>query len=96
MVYDTLSVQMDIDEFVLPNHEDFNWSEEHVKSFVTQAFATTDLELESPILFKEFTVSQLLPEKEWSKVAYIESEDGYFFVTEALADHLTAVYSRWD
>ena len=96
MLYDTLAVQLHIDDFALPDGDDFDWSKEHVESLVTQAMATTDQELESPIQFKEFLYTQLSERKSWSDVAYIESTEGYFFVTEALADHFTVTYSRWD
>lgn len=96
MLYDTLAVQLHIDDFTLPNDEDFNWSKEHVESFVTQAISTTDLELKSPIEFREFLFTSMSKDKHWSNVAYIECDEGYFFITEALADNLTVVYSRWD
>ncbi|MCI5194580.1 MAG: hypothetical protein D3915_15950 [Candidatus Electrothrix sp. AU1_5] len=96
MVYDTLAVQLHIDDFNLPNDGDFDWSQQHVESFIIQAMATTDQELESPINFKGFLHTLMSPKTPWSNVAYIECTEGYFFVTEALADHLTVVYSRWD
>lgn len=96
MLYDTLAVQLHIDDFHLPNESDFNWSQEHVESFVTQAMATTDQDLESPLNFKEFLYTTISKDKYWTKVAYIECDKGYFFITQALADHLTVVYNRWD
>ena len=96
MLRDTLAVQLHIDDFTLPHEKDFDWSEGHVKSFITQAMATTNQELESPINFKAFKVKTISKNKPWSNVAYIESTEGYFFVTEALADYMTVIYSRWD
>lgn len=96
MLHDTLAVQLHVDDFTLPDNSDFDWSEDHVKSFITQAMATTDQELESPIAFREYVLKTISKDKHWSNVAYIESSEGYYFVTEALADHLTVVYSRWD
>lgn len=96
MLYDTLAVQLNIDEYKFPDDADFDWTEEHVKAVVTQAMTTTDQELECPIQFKSFSETTILESKPWSRVAYIESNEGYFFVTEALADHISVVYSRWD
>jgi len=98
MAYETLAVQLHIDNVTLPDDSDFDWSEEHVKLLIAQAMGTTDLEMESPITAKDFAVKRLSEDekKGWSKVAYLETSEGYFFVTEALADHITVVYNRWD
>ena len=96
MRYDTLAVQLHIDQINLPGGGDFDWSEQHVSAVVEQSMATTDQELETPIQFRAFATEVVSPANSWSQVAYIECEDGYFFVTDPLTDQYSVVYNRWD
>lgn len=96
MNHDSLAIQIHIDNVTLPDDADFDWSEDHVTRLVTQTMDKTDQELETPIRFKNFIHERLDDEKHWSDVAYVEATEGYFFVTAALTDQFTVVYSRWD
>ena len=96
MVYDTHTVTLHQDNVSLPNNEEFNWSEGHVAFVVNLAVSTTPMEIETPMVFRNFGVKEVVEGTPFSKVAYIEANAGYFIISEDMMSHINVTYSRWD
>ncbi|HCG8634538.1 hypothetical protein WOC23_22440 [Vibrio parahaemolyticus] len=96
MHYDTFVIQTHSDEIEFPGNTDFDWSLEHVEAVIEQAISKSEFQVTLPLSFQDYSLLEVNPNKPWSKVGYIESNAGYFFVTQALTDHITVTYNRWD
>ncbi|MDO6547318.1 hypothetical protein [Pseudoalteromonas carrageenovora] len=93
---DTYTVTVHQDDFSFPNNEEFNWTEEQIKVLVNYAIENYDVGISKQNQFKEFATSEINSGISFSRAAYIESESGYFIISEDMMLHLNVVYSRWD
>ncbi|MDD3592645.1 MAG: hypothetical protein PHO65_08390 [Sulfurovum sp.] len=96
MTYDTHTITVSQDDFSFPDNNEFNWTEEHVIFLVNYAVSNFDMELDTPMNFKNYGVTEIVKGIIYSKVAYIESQVGYFIISEDMMLHINITYSRWD
>lgn len=97
MTMDTRTVTLHQENLSFPNGKvEFEFSREHIEFVVREAFSSTDLNLTLPMKFKNYGVSQVTPGVLFSNVAYIESQNGYFIISEDMMQHINITYSRWD
>lgn len=93
---DTYTITLHQDNLVFQNSDEFNWLEEQAKYLVNHAISNSDLGIDPQSEFRNFAVAEINPGIGYSKAAYIESESGYFIISEDMMLHLNVVYSRWD
>ena len=96
MVYDTHTMIFHKDHHTFPNNIEFNWTEEHITFVVNNAVSESDMEVNQPKEFRNFGFSEVIKGNVFSKVAYIESNEGYFIISEDMMEHINVTYSRWD
>ena len=96
MNYDTHTMTLHQDDFSFPNDEEFNWTEEHIVYLVNYAVSNSDIDLNASMKFHNFGVVEIVKGIGYSKVAYIESDLGYFIISEDMMLHINVTYSRWD
>lgn len=96
MIYDTHTMTLSQDDFSFPNDEEFNWTEDHVLFLVNYAVTNSDMELNPSMDFRNFGVTEIVKGIVYSKVAYIESDLGYFIISEDMMLHINVTFSRWD
>ena len=96
MTLDTKTIVLHQDNIPFPNNDEFNWSEGHITIVVKQAFDQSDLELGEQKNFRNYGFAQILKKNDFSKAAYIETDSGYFHVSEDMMEHINVTYSRWD
>ena len=96
MYYDTHTMTLHQDDFSFPIGDEFDWSEEHIAFLVNHAVSTSDMELTTPMVFRNFGVTEVVKGTAYSKVAYVESGSGYFIISEDMMLHINVTYSRWD
>ena len=96
MIYDTHTMTLHQDDCSFPNGSEFNWTEEHVTYAVNHAVSKSDLEVSLPMEFRNFGISEIVKGTVYSKVAYVESNAGYFIISEDMMFHINVTYSRWD
>ena len=96
MYYDTRTMILEQDDFSFPGDKEFDWSKEQIQFLINLAISKSDMEIDTQTKFKNFGVSEVVKGIIYSKVAYIESESGYFIISEDMLLHLTVTYSRWD
>jgi len=96
MLYDTHTMVVNQGKFSFPYAEEFEWKEGQVAFLVNLAVSNSDMEVETPMNFRNFGVNEIVEGIVFSKAAYIESEAGYFIVTEDMMTHIIVTYSRWD
>lgn len=94
MTLDTRHVVLHQDDINFPNNDEFNWSEDHIKLVVKLAYDQTDLGVQKN--FRNYGCQEILKSIVFSKAAYIESDSGYFHVSEDMMQHINVTYSRWD
>jgi len=95
-VADTYAVTLHQDDLTFQNSDGFDWSEGQVTYLLNHAISTSEIGIDTQSDFRNFAVSEINPGIGYSKAAYIESESGYFIVSEDMMLHLNVVYSRWD
>ncbi len=93
---DTYSIALHQDEFSFPDDQEFDWSEAHIQFLVNLALSELDVGIPAQTNFRTFGVSEIVPGVRYSKAGYIESENGYFIISEDMMLHITVTYSRWD
>jgi hypothetical protein len=54
------------------------------------------MELDVQKDFRNYGVSEIVEGVVYSKAAYIETEAGYFILSEGMLGHISVTYSRWD
>lgn len=101
MTNDTRTITLHQDDIPFINNGDcgeneFDWSEEQIVLLVTHALSTSDLDLGTQTNFRSFGVREIVEGITYSKAAYIESDSGYFLISEDMLLHLNVTYSRWD
>ncbi|MEZ9003807.1 hypothetical protein AB6E26_14080 [Vibrio splendidus] len=93
---DTYTVTLHQDDLTFQNGNEFDWSEGQISYLVNYAISNSEIGIDPQSDFKNFAVSEINPGIGYSKAAYIESESGYFIVSEDMMLHLNVVFSRWD
>jgi len=96
MTLDTRTITLHQDDINFPEDGEFNWSEEHIKIVVKLAFDCSDLELGEQKNFRNYGCSYISKGVDFSKAAYIETDSGYFHISEDMMLHINVTYSRWD
>jgi len=96
MNYDTFTLTIHQDELFFPDNESFDFLENQVQFLVNLTISKSGLGLKTQEKFSNFAVTQVIETIIYSKVAYIESENGYFFISEDMMEHIIITYSRWD
>ena len=94
MTLDTRHVVLFEDDIKFPNGDEFDWSEEHIKIVVKLAYDQSDLGTQEN--FRNYGCLEISKSVDTSKAAYIESDSGYFHVSEDMMQHINVTYSRWD
>ena len=94
MTLDTRTVVLHQDDITFPNADEFNWSEDHVQLVVKLAYDKSDLGEQQN--FRNYGCGQIVQTVVFSKAAYIETDSGYFHVSEDMMQHINVTYSRWD
>jgi len=96
MMYDTHTMTLNQDDFLFPDNEKFNWTKGQITFLVKYAVSISDMELVDPMEFKNLGVTEIVKDISYSKVAYIESQSGYFIISEDMMENINITYSRWD
>jgi len=94
MGFDTRTVELHEDDMKFVGDDGFDWSEAQVTAAVKLAFDQTEIGVQSK--FKNFGTSDVVRDLFTSKVAYIESEMGYFVLSAGFLQHIVVTYHRWD
>lgn len=94
MAFDTKTVELHEDDMDFVGDDGFDWSEAQVTAAVNLAFEQTDIGKQSK--FKNHGSSDVIKDVCTSKVAYIESEMGYFVLSAGFLQHVVVTYHRWD
>lgn len=79
-----------------PNREKFAWTEKHIAFIVNHAVLNSGLRLTAPMKFRNFGAKEIVKGIKRSTVGYIESESGYFIISEDMMLHISVTYSCWD
>ena len=94
MAFDTKTVELHEDDMPFVGDDGFDWSEAQVTAAVKLAFDKTDIGPHSK--YKNYGSSEVVTGTHTSKVAYIESEMGYFVLSAGFLQHVVVTYHRWD
>ena len=98
MTFDTRTITLNQLDLEIPGAcDEFDISDQSQIEFVVdKAFSNTDLELDLPMEFRNFGVTEIVPDNGLSQAAYIETQSGYFFISEDMMSHINITYARWD
>jgi hypothetical protein len=94
MAFDTHTITLHEDDAGFPLNDDFDWSQPHVEAVVKHAFDNTAVGAQSN--FRSFGETQIVAGNDTSRVAYVETDSGYFVVSADMMSHVIVTYSRWD
>lgn len=93
---DTYCVTIHLDKVKFEGDTKFTWLEDQVKLLVNYAITHSEMTIDLQRDFEQFNVSEIAPGIDYSKAAYIQSENGYFIISVDMMRHANVVYSRWD
>ena len=91
---DTHTVELHEDEMDFAGDDGFDYSEAQVTGAVKLAFDKTEIGKQAG--FKNYACSEVANGVTTSRVAYIESEMGYFIISTGFLQHVVVTYHRWD
>lgn len=94
MTFDTHTVTLHQDDLGFLSDDDFNWSLGQVESVVKHAFDKTNIGTQAN--FRNFSVAEIATGNINSKVAYVETDSGYFIISADMMLHIIVTFSRWD
>lgn len=94
MAFDTKTITLHEDNLDFLGDEPFDWSEGQVVVVVKAAFDNTELGEQTN--FRAFRMVEMVGGSEHSRVAFIESDSGYFFVSADMLLHIVVTFARWD
>ena len=91
---DTKTITLYQDDLNFIGEDGLEWTASEVECIVRAAFDQTDIGAQTN--FRNFGTSEVVPGTSYSRAAYVETDSGYFFVSEDMMLHIIVTYSRWD
>ena len=94
MAFDTKTITLHQDDLGFLNDCEFDWSQSQIQAIIKHAFDSSEIGVQQN--FRSFGTNEVIQGTSYSKVAYVETDSGYFFVTEDMIQHIIVTFSRWD
>lgn len=94
MAFDTKTIVLHQDELDFLGDNEFGWSFADVEAVVKKAFDQTAVGEQTN--FRAFGVSEIVAGNSYSKVAFVETDSGYFTISASMLEHIIVTFARWD